>query len=60
VKNNREIISLCQYTSNSNNKYVSTMSVAAARFDKRRQSNVDWAKRLEMLRQDLDLTTLQA
>lgn len=36
------------------------MSIAAARFDKRRQSNVDWAKRLKMLRQELDLTTLQA
>jgi hypothetical protein len=42
------------------NRDVSTMSVAAARFNKCQQSNVECAKKLEMFRQELDLVPPQS
>jgi REP element-mobilizing transposase RayT len=42
------------------NRDISTMSAAVTRFDKYRQSNTECAKKLEMFRQELNLTILQA
>ena len=42
------------------NRDVSTMSAAVTRFNKRQQSNLECAKKLEMLRQELDLAIFQA
>jgi REP element-mobilizing transposase RayT len=39
---------------------VSTMSAAVTRFDRFRQKNMECAKKLEILRQELDLAILQA